>query len=303
MGQNHQNKNKGHPWARFGRAEVPERQKANTNTKHSHAGKKTNTPGWAEAPGSPEHQTKNTRHNHHKKDTPGQAEATGHQKRTTNNSDQHQRTKTNRSHRQEEKQNRWGRTSKTKNERHPRASRSPRVPKDKHRPQPPTTTSDKHKPWRMKAEKREMQHKRHRKRGTVTLAPAWERGWGVLVGNKPLVLPPGSTPSHEVSPSQIVQDPGDQYLIIVILSPRIMPNPRALRPQNQQIHFQTKSTLKISMTRSHYPPSGSPAVHLVEALSVPTSLHPLGIHTMNRISSQDIPRVCFPGNTGTAQCF
>ena len=97
-----------------------------------------------------------------------------------------------------------------------------------------------------------MQHKRHRKRGTVTLAPAWERGWGVLVGNKPLVLPPGSTASHEVSPSQIVQDPGDQYLIIVILSPRIMPNPRALRPQNQQIHFQTISTLKISMTRSHY---------------------------------------------------
>jgi hypothetical protein len=82
-----------------------------------------------------------------------------------------------------------------------------------------------------------------------------------------------------------------------------MPNPRALSPQNQQIHFQTISTLKISMTRSHYPPSGSPAVHLVEALSVPTSLHPLGIHTMNRISSQDIPRVCFWGNTGTAQCF
>ena len=45
-------------------------------------------------------------------------------------------------------------------------------------------------------------------RGTVTLAPAWERGWGVLVGNKPLVPPPGSAPSHEISPSPMAQDPG-----------------------------------------------------------------------------------------------
>ena len=45
-------------------------------------------------------------------------------------------------------------------------------------------------------------------RGTVTLAPAWERGWGVLIGSKPLVPPPGSAPSHEISPSPMAQDPG-----------------------------------------------------------------------------------------------
>ena len=67
----------------------------------------------AEAPGSPEHQTANTRHNHQKKDTPGRPEAAGHQKRNTNSSDQHQRTKINRSRQQEEKQNRGGRTTKT----------------------------------------------------------------------------------------------------------------------------------------------------------------------------------------------
>ena len=76
------------------------------------------SPGQAEAPGSPEHQTKNTRHNHQKKDTPWRAEATGHQKRNTN-SDQHQRTKINRNSQKEEKQNRWGRTTKTKNKGHP----------------------------------------------------------------------------------------------------------------------------------------------------------------------------------------
>ena len=47
------------------------------------------------------------------------------------------------------------------------------------------------------------------KRGTITFALAWERGWGVLVQNKPLVPPPGPTPSHEVSPSPMVQDPGE----------------------------------------------------------------------------------------------
>ena len=37
-------------------------------------------------------------------------------------------------------------------------------------------------------------------------APGWERGWGVPVGNKPLALPSGSTPSHEVSLSQMAQN-------------------------------------------------------------------------------------------------
>ena len=54
---------------------------------------KTNgdSPGPAEAAGSPEHQTTN-RHNHQKKDTPGRAEATGHQKRNTHSSNQQQWT-------------------------------------------------------------------------------------------------------------------------------------------------------------------------------------------------------------------
>ena len=55
----------------------------------------------------------------------------------------------------------------------------------------------------MKARKRETQHKRHRKRGTVTLAPAWGRGWGGARREPALSAAPGSTPSHEVSLSQI----------------------------------------------------------------------------------------------------
>ena len=93
-GQNQQTKNKIDisTWAE------PQSAKGQTpTTNHSHSEKKTNTPGRAEAPGSPEHQITNTRHNHQKKDTPGRAEATGHQKRNTNSSDQHQRTKNNRS--------------------------------------------------------------------------------------------------------------------------------------------------------------------------------------------------------------
>jgi hypothetical protein len=31
---------------------------------------------------------------------------------------------------------------------------------------------------------------------------------GVLVGNKPLMPPPGSAPSHEISPRPMAQDPG-----------------------------------------------------------------------------------------------
>ena len=58
----------------------------------------------------------------------------------------------------------------------------------------PTTTSNKHKPRRMKARKRETQHKRHRKRGTVTLAPAWGRGWGGARREPALSAAPGVHP-------------------------------------------------------------------------------------------------------------
>ena len=58
----------------------------------------------------------------------------------------------------------------------------------------PTTTSNKHKPRRMKARKRETQHKRHRKRGTVTLAPAWGRGWGGARREPTLSAAPGVHP-------------------------------------------------------------------------------------------------------------
>ena len=163
---------------------------------------KTNgdSPGPAEAPGSPEHQTTN-RHNHQKKDTPGRAEATGRQKRNTNSSDQHQRTKINRSRQQEEKQNRGGRTSKTKNERHHRASRSPRAPEDKHRPQLATNTNRVE--WKREsakcntsgiAECQEQSNFPLRKRGTVTLAPAWERGWGGARREQTLSAAPGVHP-------------------------------------------------------------------------------------------------------------
>ena len=101
--------------------------------------------------------------------------------------------------------------------------------------QPPTTTTERQKntqacrwPWAQKtnANRSDQQQRtntnhshhegeKHNRRQCSSAANGalWARGWGVLVGNKPLVLPPGSTPSHAISPSPLAQDPEvDRYL-------------------------------------------------------------------------------------------
>ena len=110
-----------------------------------------------------------------------------------------------------------------------RAGRSPKRQKTNtnhnRQPQPPTNT----KCGVRKPEKRsQKQHQRQRpnsapnaksnqmlrcnKHSTATSCIGVGEGRGLLVGNKPLVWTPGSTPCHEVSPSQMVQDPGDKRM-------------------------------------------------------------------------------------------
>ena len=126
--------------------------------------------------------------------TPQHAEGPGHQKTNSNSRDQQQRTSAKHSHQEEEKHNRRGRTTKTAKQKALQEEQKPQTAVDKS--------------LKARNAKTSRQMRGSSQRGTVTLAPAWERGWGVLVGNKPLVPPPGSTPSHEISPSTMAQDPG-----------------------------------------------------------------------------------------------
>ena len=219
-GQNHQTKNEidTSTWAE------PQSVKGQTpTTNHSHSEKKTNTPGRAEAPGSPEHQTTNTRHNHQKKDTPGRAEATGTKRGTPTAATRIKGQKTtaaanrNRSKTEEAKPANK-KTKDTPGEQKPqRAKRQTPTTTANHNQQQTQTAADESPKARNTTQAATPNAKSNQTLGcanaALSLLHRLGRGDGrVLVGNKPLVPPPGSTPSHEISPSQIVQDPGGIHL-------------------------------------------------------------------------------------------
>ena len=149
------------------------------------------------------------------------------QQTNTNSSDQHQRTIANHSTKRKRNTTQGAGPPKQQKKRHPRRSRSPKTLKDRLQPQPATNTNRcGQKPGSAKRNAHRNDQTARRKPRAIKCSSAANaalsllhrrgRGMGVLVGNKPLVPPPRSAPSHEISPSKMAQDPGVVIVIDVI---------------------------------------------------------------------------------------
>ena len=200
--------------SRSPRASKDKRHKTNANA--TTRGKKTNTPGGQKPPSANRQPPKERK----------TAQHPGHQKTNTNSSDQHQRTIANHSTKRKRNTTQGAGPPKQQNKRRPRRSRSPKTLKDRFQPQAATNTNRcEQKAWKSKtqrppqrpkqrAESQEQLNARQQlTRHCHSYTGVGER-MGVLVGNKPLVPPPGSAPSHEISPSPMAQDPGGFFILL-----------------------------------------------------------------------------------------
>ena len=200
--------------SRSPRASKDKRHKTNANA--TTRGKKTNTPGGQKPPSANRQPPKERK----------TAQHPGHQKTNTNSSDQHQRTIANHSTKRKRNTTQGAGPPKQQNKRRPRRSRSPKTLKDRFQPQAATNTNRcEQKAWKRKtqrppqrpkqrAESQEQLNARQQlTRHCYSCTGVGER-MGVLVGNKPLVPPPGSAPSHEISPSPMAQDPGEFFILL-----------------------------------------------------------------------------------------
>ena len=142
---------------------------------------------------------------------PAGAEASGRHKTNTNSSDQHQRTIANHIHQEEEKHNERAGPTRQQNKRHPTTRRNPRAPKGRLQPQSGTNTNYVHR-YDQTALRKPRESKCSAANASLSLLHQDGRGDGVcrweMNPYKPLALPSASTPSHEVSPSQMGENQG-----------------------------------------------------------------------------------------------